>query len=153
MSGFRTREAMRGHHEFHDGYGPPGRHPFVFRARWGPDRLREWLDPRQDTFLWQELDGEVLAGGLSDDWTPCRGTLHLQYFPQRRIRYDFDFEAGGRTFRYVGDKQNIRWWNLLVSHTTCFGVVTERSTDRLVSTGVTLFRMRDLPRLLAVGRA
>lgn len=151
--GFRAREVMSGHHEFHDGYGPPGRHPFVFRARWGPDRLRDWLDPRKETFLWQELDGEVLAGGLSDGWAPCRGTLHLQYVPQRRIRYDFDFEVNGRTFRYVGDKQNIRLWNLLVSHTTCFGVVTERSTDRLVSTGVTLFRMRDLPRLLAVGRA
>jgi hypothetical protein len=151
--GFKARELMQGHHEFHDGYGPPGRHPFAFRARWGPDRLRDWLDPRKETFLWQELDGEVLAGGLGEGWTPCRGTLHLQYFPQRRIRYDFDFEAGGRTFRYVGDKQNIRLWNLLVSHTTCFGVVTERSTDRLVSTGVTLFRMRDLPRLLAVGRA
>lgn len=151
--GFRAREIMRGHHEFHDGYGPAGRHPFAFRARWGPDRVRDWLDPRKPSFLWQELEGEVLAGGLSDGWAPCAGTLHLQYLPERRIRYDFDFDVGGRTYHYVGDKQNIRLWNLLVSHTTCYGVVTERGTGRLVSTGVTLFHFRDLPRLLAVRAA
>lgn len=147
--GFRAREIMRGWHEFHDGWPPGGRHPFAFRASWGPDRLRDWLDPRKPTFLWQELDGEVRAGGLCD-WTPCRGTLHLQYWPDRRIRYDFDFQVDGRTFRYVGDKQNLRWWNLAVTHTTCFGVLTERATGRLVSTGVTLFHLRDLPGLLAV---
>lgn len=152
MSGFRARERMRGHHEFHDGYGPPGRHPFVFRASWGPDRLRDWLDPRKPSFLWQTLDGEVLAGGLCD-WTPFTGTLHLQYLPQRRIRYDFEFDVNGKVYRYIGDKTNLRLWNLAVTHTTCHGVVTEQATGKLVSTGVTLFHLRDLPRLLAIRRA
>lgn len=147
--GFRARELMRGYHEFVDGYGPGGRHPFAFRARWGPDSLRDWLDPRKPTFLWQELEGEVCAGGLCD-WTPIRGTLHLQYLRERRIRYDFDFTVDGRTFHFLGDKVNVRWWNLATSHTTCFGVLSERATGRIVSTGVTLFHLRDLPRLLAI---
>lgn len=147
--GFHARELMRGYHEFVDGNGPAGRHPFAFRARWGPESLREWLDPRKPTFLWQELAGEVSAGGLCD-WTPMQGTLHLQYLPERRIRYDFDFAVDGRTYRFLGDKVNLRWYNLATSHTTCFGVLTERKTGQLVSTGTTLFHFRDLPRLLAV---
>ncbi|MEQ1504732.1 MAG: hypothetical protein ABMB14_21015 [Myxococcota bacterium] len=150
--GFRAREVMRGEHEFVDGAGPPGPHPFVFRATWGPESVRDWLDPRKPTFLWQELDGEVLAGGLCD-WTPCQGTLHLQYLGRRRIRYEFDFEVDGVVYRYLGDKSNLRWWNLAVTHTTCAGVVTERATGRLVSTGTTRFHLRDLPRFLAVSPA
>jgi hypothetical protein len=146
--GFRAREVMRGHHEFVDGAGPAGRHPFAFRATWGPDRLRDWLDPRKPTFLWQTLEGEVLAGGLSDGWTPCSGTLHLQYWPERRIRYTFEFDADGVRYRYLGDKSNLRWWNLAVTHTTCTHAVTEQATGRLVSTGLTLFHLRDLPRFL-----
>lgn len=146
--GFRAREVMRGHHEFVDGMGPGGRFPFVFRATWGPDRLRDWVDPRKPTFLWQELEGSVLAGGLCD-WTPCKGTLHLQYWPDRRIRYRFEFDVDGTTYSYLGDKTNLRLWNLVVSHTTCNHVVTERASGRLVSTGTTLFHLRDLPGLLA----
>lgn len=147
--GFRARELMRGYHEFIDGQGPPGRHPFEFSARWGPDSLRQWLDVRKPTFLWQELEGEVSAGGLCQR-APIQGTLHLQYFPERRIRYDFDFEVEGRPLRYLGDKVNLRWYNLATSHTTCFGVLTDRKSGRVISTGTTLFHLRDLPRLLAV---
>lgn len=147
--GFRAQELMRGWHEFADGAGPPGRQPFEFRVRWGPDSLRDWLNPRGPGFLWQELEGSVLPGGLAG-WTPCQGTLQLEYFGPRRIRYDFDFDVDGATYHYRGEKTNLRWWNLAVTHTTCYGVVTERRTGRLVSTGTTLFRLRDLPRLLAV---
>ncbi|MCB9688465.1 MAG: hypothetical protein H6735_25740 [Alphaproteobacteria bacterium] len=151
--GFRAREIMRGYHEFAEGMGPPGRHPFTFRASWGPDRLRDWLDPRKPTFLWQELTGEVDADGLCEA-APCRGTLHLRYVPDRTIRYVFEFDDDhGRALRYEGTKENLRPWNLLVTHTTCFGTVTEVATGRLVSRGVTFFRLRDLPGLLAVRAA
>ncbi len=76
--------------------------------------------------------------------------MHLRYVPDRAIRYVFEFDAGGRPLRYEGTKENLRPWNLLVSHTTCFGTVTEVRTGRLVSRGVTFFRFRDLPGLLAV---
>lgn len=145
--GFRTREEMTGEHEFVGDHGPPGQHPFAFRVRWGPDRLREWLNPLGQRFLWQELEGEVRVGGLCD-WTPCRGTLELQYFGPRRIRYTFDFEVEGRTYRFLGDKVDIRLWNLPVSHTTCTGALVELGSGQLVSRSVTRFRLRDLPRLV-----
>jgi len=145
--GFRTRELMSGEHEFRAGHGPAGRHPFAFRVKWGPDRLGEWLNPLGDRFLWNELEGEILVGGLCD-WTPCRGTLDLEYFGPRRIRYTFDLEVAGKTYRYVGDKVDIRAWNLPVSHTTCFGTLVELATGTLVSTSVTRFKMRHLPSML-----
>lgn len=149
--GFQTYETMRGHHEF-VGEGPPGRQPFAFRGAWGPDRLRDWLNPASDRFLWQELRGEVLAGGLCD-WTPMQGTLAMQYFGLRRIRYEFDFEVAGEGYRWLGDKHDIRLWNLPFSHTTCSGALTHRASGRLVSTGVVFFQMRDLPGLLRLRRS
>jgi hypothetical protein len=146
--GFKISEIMSGFHEFHDGRAT-GRHPFEFKATWGPDRILDWLDPRSPAFLWQELEGTVRAGGLTDG-APCKGTLHLEYIPKRSIRYDFDFDVDGVTYHYVGEKQNILPWNVWVTHTTCFGVLTERSTGKLVSTGVTFFRLRDLPGFLNV---
>lgn len=146
--GFRVTEVMSGTHERCDGQGPRGPRPFAFRVTWGPDRLIDWANPASDRFLWQPLEGEVSAGGLCDGWAPCRGTLALEYFGRRRIRYELDFEAPGGVLRFVGEKVNIRPWNLLVSHTTCTGTITELATGRLVSSAVVTFRLRDLPRLL-----
>ena len=143
--GFRITETMRGTHELRE--GPPGPQPFAFRVTWGPDRLRDWVNPVSDRFLWQPLEGQVLAGGLCD-WTPCRGTLALEYFARRRIRYELDFDVRGVVHRFVGEKVNIRPWNLLVSHTTCTGAITELATARLVSTVVVTFRLRDLPAMV-----
>ena len=145
--GFRTTEAMQGTHEFRDGRTPAGPFPFEFRVTWGPDRLGPWLDPTSPRFLWQPLEGEVLAGGLCG-WTPCKGTLALEYLGRRRIRYELDFEVDGTVYRWVGEKVDIRPWNLLVSHTTCHGTLTELATGKLVSTAVVTFRLRDLPRML-----
>jgi hypothetical protein len=147
--GFVATEIMSGHHEFVAGDGPAGQLPFAFRVKWGPERIRDWINPRHPGFLWQELSGEVQIGGLCE-WTPCRGTLHLEYFPKRRIRYDFDFEVDGTAYHFIGDKKNIRLWNLLVSHFTCFGVITERATGKLVSTSVSFFHLRHFPMLALV---
>ena len=144
--GFKTTETMSGYHEL---TAEPGRKSFAFRADWGPDRLRDWLNPTSERFLWQELRGEVQAEGLCD-WTPCEGTLSLEYFGPRRIRYSFDFVVDGVTYRYVGDKVGIALWNLAVSHTTCVGVITELESGRLISTSVVWFKLRHLPSL--VGR-
>ena len=150
--GFRVRESMVGHHEFVDGQGPPGMLPLRFEGEWGPDRVRDWLDPRKPSFLWQEIHGTVTAGGLCGP-VPFEGTLELRYFTERRIRYTLDFDVGGRAMRLVGDKENLRWWNLLVTHTTCFTTITELSSGRLVSRGTVLFRLRDLPGLMRIRRA
>ena len=145
--GFRIREEMIGHHEFRNDFGPPGRHPFVMRVEWGPEKVRNWLNPRNDAFLWQELSGEVFAGGLCDH-VPCAGTLHLQYFRKRQIMYSFDFAVDDVIYRYVGHKKNIHLHNLLVSHTTCFGTIVELATGKLVSTSLCTFRLHHLPSML-----
>lgn len=148
--GFRVRERMVGWHELV--HGPAGQLPLSFEGEWGPDRVRDWLDPRRPTFLWQEIRGTVTAAGLCGP-TPFRGTLSLEYVGPRRIRYALDFDVDGRPHRLVGDKENLRWWNLLVTHTTCFVTITDLTTGALVSRGTVLFRLRDLPGLLRIRRA
>lgn len=143
--GFRVTEVMSGTHELKD--GPPGPRPFSFRVTWGPDRLAEWANPLGAGFLLQPLEGELTAEGLCER-ARCKGTLTLEYLGRRRIRYELDFVAGGAPHRFVGEKVNIRPWNLLVSHTTCTGTIVELATGKLVSTAVVTFRLRDLPKML-----
>ncbi len=139
--GFRIHEVMEGTHEFRDGRDDGRAHPFAFRLRWGPDRLRDFFNPASPRFMW------LRAGGLCD-WTPCRGTLDLEYLGRRRIRYTLDLEVEGTPYRFVGDKVDIRPWNLPVSHTTCHGTLTDLATGKLISTSVTKFRLRTLPSFL-----
>ncbi|MGI5863292.1 MAG: hypothetical protein ACOX6T_14725 [Myxococcales bacterium] len=138
--GFTMHEVMSGDHEFEPGFGPAGRHPMEFRVTWGPRDLAAWLKPGTEEFMRQDLKGHVSIGGLCER-APCRGTLEVRYFIDQKIRYAFAFEANGRPYRFVGEKVNIRPWNLPVSHTTCFGRLVEADTGRLVSTSVTFFRM------------
>ncbi|MBN1947504.1 MAG: hypothetical protein JW797_17670 [Bradymonadales bacterium] len=146
--GFRIDEIMTGRHRFEPGMGPEGYHPFEFQVTWGPKRIGEWLDPHGAGFLSQPLEGVVRAGGLCQE-APCQGTLELQYFNERLIRYTFDFRVDSTDYHYVGEKVNIRPWNLPVSHTTCFGYLTEARTGRLISTSVTFFRLHRMARFLS----
>lgn len=149
--GFQMDEVMSGWHEFEPGLGPAGQLPFEFRVTWGPRRLGPWLTPGSGEFLRQDLSGTVRAGGLCDD-APCQGTLELRYFTDHRLRYDFAFEAGGKAYQFVGEKVNIQLWNLPVSHTTCFGVLKDVASGRLVSRSVTHFHLRSAPRFLRTFR-
>lgn len=146
--GFRMSEVMRGEHRFEPGCGPEGALPMVFRATWGTDDLAAFLDPRSEGFLCADLEGTVTAEGLCTG-APCRGTLELRYLTEHLIRYRFRFEAGGRWLQFVGLKVNIQVWNLPVSHTTCFGTITEEESGRLISRSTTLFGWRQIPRFLA----
>lgn len=145
--GFATDEVMTGQHRFEPGLGPQGELPFEFRVTWGPPSLRKWLDPADERFMRHHLAGTVTVGGWGED-IPCEGSLELLYFTEHRIRYAFTLEHAGIGYRFVGEKVNIKLWNLPVSHTTCFGRMTELQTGRLVSTSVTHFRMRTLPAFL-----
>ncbi|MBN2056955.1 hypothetical protein JW905_18660 [bacterium] len=142
--GFTLDEVMSGSMEYMAGAGSPGKQPFDFTVQWGPDSLTAWLNPRDDGFLTQEMTGTITAGDLAEA-APCRGTLELRYFRDRSIRYSFTFTANGIEYRYLGEKVNIRWWNLPFSHTTCFGVITESETNRLVARTVSYFRLRTMP--------
>jgi len=141
--GFSLTEVMRGEHQFEPGFGETGWRPMSFRVQWGPQRLRDWLNPRSDAFLTQPLRGTVSIAGLCEDAT-CEGTLELRYFNEHRIRYAFSFEVAGESYRLVAEKVNIQPWNLPVSHTTCFGTLVESRSGRLVSRSVTYFRLSAL---------
>jgi len=146
--GFHMLEEMKGQHEFEPAFGNGGKRPMVFRATWGTDEIGAWADPRSDEFLVNDLDGTVTIDGLCHE-APCKGTLALRYFKDFTIRYTFDFQVDGTAYRYVGEKMDIKPWNLVWSHTKCFGRLIKRDTGELVSTSLTHFRFRSVPRFLA----
>jgi hypothetical protein len=146
--GFVMDEVMSGEHRFEPGFGSPEPRPMEFRSTWGPKHISEWANPFGDKFMWQELHGTVTIDGLCEN-VPFDGTLELKYFSEHILRYSFTFEAKGKEYRYVGEKVNIQPWNLPVSHTTCYGVLTEVKTGKLVSKSVTHFRFATAPAFIA----
>jgi hypothetical protein len=145
--GFAADEVQTGYHRFEPGLGPTGELPFELRVTWGPRSLLRWIDPADEEFMLHHLEGTVSVGGWAEH-IPCRGTLELLYVTKQLIRYTFVFEHRGVSYRWVGEKVNIKLWNLPVSHTTCVGRVTELESGKLISTSVTIFRMRTLPAFL-----
>ncbi|MEW5736298.1 MAG: hypothetical protein AB1921_15740 [Thermodesulfobacteriota bacterium] len=145
--GFSMDEIMSGTHVFEPGMGPTGTLPFEFRVTWGPKHLLRWANPLSGEFMKQPLNGTVTAAGLCEN-ARVTGTLELNYFTEGKLRYTFEFIANGKAYRFVGEKVNIRPWNLPFSHTTCFGVLVEKESGKLVSRSVTHFRMHTTPAFL-----
>jgi len=145
--GFEMREIMSGIHWFENGAGPVGEFPISFNVVWGTDNILEWINPKSPRFLINDLRGSINVGGLCEK-ADVRGVLELRYFKDFKIRYQFDFEANGRIYTYVGEKVNIKPWNLPVSHTTCFGTIVEKDTNRLISRSVVFFRYSTIPQFL-----
>ena len=146
--GFRLDETMSGTHWFEPGCGPKGDQTFEFTVSWGPREIGKWVNPLSDGFMVQSLSGTVTAGGLGRK-IPCRGKLEIKYFTEHKIRYTFEFTHDGVRYHYLGEKVNILPWNLPFSHTTCFGVLTETATGKLISRSVTHFRIWSAPGFLA----
>jgi hypothetical protein len=147
--GFEAEELMRGAHRFLPGAGAEGEHPFEFTVRWGARHLLDWLNPLGPGFMSNWLEGHVSVGGLVEQ-AACAGTLDLRYFQEGKIRYTFDFKDGdGRAYRFVGEKRDIRPWNLHRTHATCFGTVTDLGSGQPVSESVTYFEWRTLPAFLS----
>ena len=137
--GFRMDELMAGTHRFTDGAGPEGEHPFSFTISWGPDGLVDYFNPLSDGFMVNRALGTISIGGFCED-APCNGSLALRYFQEGKIRYTLDFQGpDGTAYQYVGEKRDIRPWNLHRTHTTCYGTVTERDTGRVISESVVYF--------------
>ena len=142
--GFNIDETMSGYHEFEPGFGPPGEHPLEFRVTWGTRDFLDWVNRRGKRLPTQDLHGVISVGGLCEN-EPCHGTLELMYFDKKKIRYTLNFWVEGTRYRFIGEKVNIRPWNLPVSHTTCYGTLTEADSNRLVSRSVTYFHMKTVP--------
>ena len=145
---FKADEIMQGRHRFEPGMGPEGQLPMSFCVTWGPADLAGFLDPGGPDFLLNNLEGRVTIGGLCED-VPCSGKLALRYFGENELEYTFDFQVSGRAYIFNGKKVNIRPWNLPVSHTTCFGILREAETGKLVSRSVTHFRLNTIPGFLS----
>jgi len=153
MRGFRFDEVMTGWHIFEPGFGPDTEKAvdvkrfMEFSVTWGPDNMMKWLNPFGE-FMTQPLHGVITIDGLCEN-VQCKGTLELAYH-KGLIRYTIVFEHNGVRYKYVGEKVNIRPWNLHITHTTCFGTLTMRTFygDVIVSKSITFFRLRTLPTFL-----
>jgi|GEM_PF-490473 len=147
--GFAMDETMAGTHPCVEA-GQPGRDlPMSFTLNWGTKDLRTFLDPRsKETFCTADAKGHVSIAGLVEG-ADCTGTLELRYFPEAKIRYKFSFKGKrGKKFHYVGEKINLRPWNLHRTHTTCYGTLYATRTGQEVSKSITYFRFSMLPAFL-----
>lgn len=146
--GFTMDEIMTGTHEFVEGKGPAGTHPMEFRVTWGHKSLPKWINPLGGDFMLSDLKGKVDVGGLAVD-ADCEGSLALRYVQDQTICYTFEFEDdAGKHYRYVGEKRDLRPWNLHRTHTTCYGEITDLDTDEVISRGTLYFRFSTLPGFL-----
>jgi len=124
-----------------------GKQPFSFNVKWGPKNIVDWASPNSSTFLFNQMTGVVNIGGLADN-IPIIGSLEINYFKEQKIRYTYDLEFEGKNYLFIGEKVNIRLYNLTTSHTTCFGTLTNQETGELISRSITYFRLKDSLRFL-----
>jgi hypothetical protein len=147
-TGFRVRERMDGVHEFAAREGPAGEFPFSLHLGWGPERFFDFLNPMaRDTFLTAESRGVIRAGGLVEE-ADCQGTLEFRYVPEAKIRYRLYFSVGKSDYEYIGEKTGLRPWNLVRTHTTCYGVLYELGSGKEISRSLLRFRLSTLPSMI-----
>jgi hypothetical protein len=135
--GFSIDETMIGTHAFKSYLDEPL--PMSFKATWGTDDIINNSEGMTEF----DIKGTVSINGLCVD-TPMEGILELKYFTDASIKYFFTFFARGVKYYYIGRKVNIKPWNIFTSHTTCFGVLVEAATYKLVSTSVTYFELSSI---------
>lgn len=147
--GFTINEVMSGIHNFIDGPDRNVDYPLEFRVTWGNrNLLTRFLNPFDKMFMTAPMEGEVTVGGLVEN-AKCTGRLELRYFTEAKIRYIFDFEdKNGKKYNFIGEKINIKPWNLYWSHTTCYGTLKEADTGKEVSRSITYFRLVTIPAFL-----
>jgi len=145
--GFQMDEVMTGTHRFEPEFGPSDEKFMEFRAAWGPKHASEFFNPLGGKFMYNDLNGYVDIEGLCQN-TPMNGSLELNYFTEAKIRYTFEFEVDGKEYLYVGEKRDIRPWNLHRTHTTCYGVLSEKLSGRVVSRSITYFRFKTAPKFM-----
>ena len=120
-----------------------------FQVTWGTRHLLTWLNPLSNGFMSNFLEGTISVGALVED-APCTGTLDLRYLQEGALRYTIDFKAADEhPYRYQGEKVDIRPWNLHVSHTTCYGTITDLVSGQDISKSILRFELGTLPNFLA----
>lgn len=132
--GFKITETMSGYDDWNK--------PFQFIVTWGIDDFKKLK--KSLTF---DLNGTITFRGMN---LKCRGYLRIDYFNKHEIEYVLFFKDhyNRKDYTYVGKKINIRPWNLLTSHTTCFGVITD-SNLQLKDKNTTFFKLKTIPKFLS----
>lgn len=144
MIGFKMDEMMIGTHTFSSGSSIGKELPLNFSLTWGNANLIRFLNPGSDEFLVNCAKGFITVGGLANK-ADCTGVLKLMYFSKRKIRYELDFKGDdGRLYRYVGEKVNIWPWNLHRTHVTCYGTITDIMMEKVISSSVVYFPLREM---------
>lgn len=138
VKSFKMTEIMEGYHEPE----PGKRLPIKFEAEWGPPNMDMFLDYKDIMFLTCIMKGKITAEGLCKN-AKLDGLLYLHYH-KGTIIYEFTFNEGGKTYLFTGEKVNIRPWNVLTSHTTCYFTIVDAYTDVLVSRGVVFFKLKNV---------
>ena len=147
--GFTIDETMTGTHHFVGRGYPKGEFPFRFTLTWGTEDLIPFLNPLAGELgLTAEAKGIVNMGRFVEE-AECSGTLELRYFTEAKIRYTFEFDKGRKRYRYVGEKVDIRPWNLHRSHTTCYGNLREVQSGKEISRSITYFKLNTMIPFLA----
>ena len=149
IPGFKADEVMTGTHHFENVdvfvHHYAKELPMEFRGTWGSDNLVGFLQNLLTASpAIAELKGVVDIDGLCEA-APMQGTLELRYLVDATIKYEFFFSVGDDEYRYVGQKLNLRPWNLHKTHTTCYGILMKRDpngcTWEPISKSVTYFRL------------
>jgi len=160
MRGFKISETMSGTHAFVGDYENCKINlPLYFKIDWSYKNtlecLKRLVTMKPVTF---EVKGRFFAEGLCDE-IDCVGGMHLDYFGNHTISYCLEmrnpsysrvssFEKINEHYFFIGDKINIKPWNLLTSHTTCYGIITNGKGE-LISKCKVFFKLRTLPAMLA----
>ncbi len=137
MSGFRMTEVMVSKRDTVPANLKDKERFMKFVVNWGTKNLLSWLNPLSPGFMNNYLTGFVTLEGVCEA-AYCQGSLKLCY-QEGYIRYTFCFTVAGIDYEYVGEKRNIRPWNLHRTHTTCYGKVTRLDTNEVVATTTTYF--------------
>jgi hypothetical protein len=146
--GFEMEEVMSGTHRFVNDAGPPGEFPMEYRLHWGHEDVLTFFNPFAGEFMTNRAYGTVTIGEFVQE-APCEGTLELLYVTEAKIRYRFTFRKDGKTYEYVGEKIDLRPWNIHRTHTTCYGTLYEQESGKEISRSVTYFRLATLPSFMA----
>lgn len=145
-SSFQISEVMKGNHHFVDpDLGTANDHLFYYRLVWSGD-FPTSLDPNNQEFLTFDAKGALFAGGLTPGEIPCRGTIRVDYFRSKTIRYDLEIILDGEKLFFVGEKRDVDLLHpvqLIKTHTTCYGTLTKED-GTIISRSVTHFEPKTL---------
>lgn len=152
MFGFAIQERMEGEGwlDFGSIELNRGTDPIYFDVVWGTKSIANLLYNAYKNNGNMEfcLKGYINFGPVTyGRELPCEGHLTINYL-QGFIQYVIIFTQNGKEYRYLGEKVNIKLWNLLTSHTTCFGIVTD-SCGQLFHRSVTHFRLSSIPKFIS----